>query len=146
MGADLLGLSLGAEVTSAPILEARVVLSSRCLLILPLLGLLLGLLVDGLDFVLGGSCLRATHLLVVALVDRGELAGTLVPLTTHLLAHHLGEGTASLRHLEGALGLLGFCIVEFFLHHLDIRRFKGPYRIRLPLGEVEHFEGKWRVQ
>ena len=109
------------------------------------MGLLLGLLVNGLHFVLGGGCLRAAHLLVVALVDRGELAGALVPFSTHLLAHHLGEGTASLWHLEGALRLLGFRIVKLFLHHFDIRRFKGAYRIRLPLCEVEDFEGKWRV-
>jgi len=63
----LLALS-STEVARAPVGEARVVLC-RLALLLRVLILVLGLLVDCLDLVLGCGCLRTTHLLVILLIN-----------------------------------------------------------------------------
>lgn len=137
----LLALS-SSKVACAPVGEARVFLCRLTLLLNILMDLLvLGLLVDCLDLVLSRGRLRTTHLLVVPLVDRGELAWALIRArSTHLLPHHLRERTAGLGHLEGAFRLLGLLICELLLHDLNVGWRESALRVRLPLGEVQHFE------
>ena len=50
-----------------------------------------------------------------------------------------------MRHLEGALGLLGLLVGELFLHRLDVRWRESAGRVWLPLGKVEHLELEWWI-
>lgn len=107
-----------------------------------------GLLVDGLDLVLGSGCLGVTHHLVVLLVSRIELPGSEVRgCTGHLLSHGLLETASTLvRHLEGSLGLLRFFSSSFLGHDVDAWLPESSLNIWLPLGKVELIEHLWLSQ
>ena len=107
-----------------------------------------GLLVDGLDLVLGSGCLGVAHHLVVLLVGRIELSGSEVRgCTGHLLSHGLLEtATTLVRHLEGSLGLLCFFSCSFLGHNVDAWLPESSLNIWLPLGKVELIEHLWLSQ
>ena len=137
-----------SKVTSSPVGEASVILGCSTLVRPGRSGVpLLDLLVDSLDFILGRGCLLVTHLLVVFLVVLVKLSRSVVATTaTHLLAHHLGESTACLRHLESTLRLLGFFCLSLSLHSLDVGLPESASGVGLPLCKVEHIKCFGRVK
>ena len=141
--------SWSAEVAGSPVREAFIGTCSGALLGSGGVGISsLGLLVDGLNFVLGSGCLGVAHRLVVLLICGIKLSRTGVRgCTSHLLPHGLLEAASSLiRHLEGSLGLLSFLSCSFTGHDVDAGLPECSLNIWLPLGIVELFKHLWLSQ
>lgn len=97
--------------------------------------------VDSLNFVLGCGSLSASQLLVILLVKRIEFARTCTAGSSHLLTHHLLEGTALLVwHIECALGALFFFSLGCLLHIRDFGSLECASGVWLPLNIVQDFE------